>query len=251
MLKVISFKICPFVQRVTALLEAKALDYEIEFISLANKPQWFLDISPNAQVPVLVTESGRALFESDAIVEYLDEAYPALLAGVDAEQRAIDRAYSYLGSKQYLVQCGTMRSSDETAYLERSAKMHKPLSNIAAAKADGKFFNGDQLSMVDIAWVPVLHRALIVKQHTGVDLLAPWPALQQWQANLDATGLFAASCAEDFEAAFIDFYLASTTSLGQLKLVSSSGSCCAPAPASVSAQSQAKLDDACASGSCC
>ena len=231
MLKVISFKICPFVQRVTALLEAKALDYEIEFISLANKPQWFLDISPNAQVPVLVTESGRALFESDAIVEYLDEAYPALLAGVDAEQRAIDRAYSYLGSKQYLVQCGTMRSSDQAAYLERNAKMHKPLSNIAAAKAEVKFFNGDQLSMVDIAWVPVLHRALIVKQHTGVDLLAPWPELQQWQATLDATGLFAASCAKDFEAAFTDFYLASATYLGQLKLVSSSGSCCARAPA--------------------
>lgn len=43
MIKIISFKICPFVQRVTALLEAKQLPYEIEYISLKNKPQWFLE----------------------------------------------------------------------------------------------------------------------------------------------------------------------------------------------------------------
>ena len=47
MLKVISFKICPFVQRVTGWLEAKGLPYEIDYISLKDKPQWFLDLSPN------------------------------------------------------------------------------------------------------------------------------------------------------------------------------------------------------------
>lgn len=243
MLKVISFKICPFVQRVTALLEAQGLDYEIEYISLANKPQWFLDISPNGQVPVLVTESGRALFESDAIVEYLDEAYRPLEAGVDAEQRAINRAYSYLGSKQYLVQCGSMRSSDEAVYLERSSRLHKALDNIAKAMSGGKFFNGDQLSMVDIAWVPVLHRALIIKRQTQVDLLDQWPQLQTWQSNLDATGLFEASCAEDFEQAFSDFYLAPTTYLGQQVVGIDSSFCCAP--------KAANADDACASSSCC
>jgi len=41
MLKVISFNICPFVQRVTALLAAKGIDYEIENISLKDKPQGF------------------------------------------------------------------------------------------------------------------------------------------------------------------------------------------------------------------
>ena len=72
MIKIVSFKICPFVQRVTALLEAKGLDYKVEYISLSDKPQWFLDISPNGQVPVMVTEGGVALFESEAIVEYIE-----------------------------------------------------------------------------------------------------------------------------------------------------------------------------------
>ena len=64
-MKIVSFKICPFVQRVTALLEAKDIPYDLEFISLSNKPQWFLDISPNGQVPVLMTGDGKALFESE------------------------------------------------------------------------------------------------------------------------------------------------------------------------------------------
>jgi len=86
-MKVISFKICPFVQRVTALLEAKGITYDIEFISLSDKPDWFLEISPNGQVPVLVTDDGTALFESDAIVEYIEEAHPPLEPGVSPEQK--------------------------------------------------------------------------------------------------------------------------------------------------------------------
>ena len=61
-MKIVSFKICPFVQRVTSLLEANGSDYEIEYINLSNKPQWFLDISPNGQVPILITDDAQVLF---------------------------------------------------------------------------------------------------------------------------------------------------------------------------------------------
>jgi len=109
-MKVISFKICPFVQRVTAFLEAKQVPYDLEYISLKAKPQWFLDISPTGQVPVLITQSGTPLFESDAIIEYLDEIYEPIET-LTPEQHAIDRAWSYQASKHYLMQCGAMRSA--------------------------------------------------------------------------------------------------------------------------------------------
>ncbi len=75
MIKLVSFKNCPFVQRVMGALVMKNVPFEIEYIELNNKPQWFLDISPNGQVPVLITENETVLFESDAIVEYLDDKY--------------------------------------------------------------------------------------------------------------------------------------------------------------------------------
>lgn len=231
MIKVVSFKICPFVQRVTALLEAKNLPYEIEYIQLKDKPQWFLDISPNGQVPVLITESGIALFESDAIVEYLEEVTAPLETHVSPEQRAIDRAWSYQGSKHYLAQCSTMRSADQPTLQQRLANLKKAFAK-AEQQLVGPFFKGDQLSNVDIAWLPLLHRAHIIKQHTCFDMLEALPKVQTWQQQLMETGLAEKSVADDFEEAFTGFYLSNETYLG-------AGQDCQPD------------EDKCASGSCC
>ena len=181
-MKVVSFKICPFVQRVTALLEAKAIAYEIEFISLSDKPRWFLEVSPNGQVPVLLTDSGRALFESDAIVEFLEEAYPPLRPGVSPEDRAIDRAWSYLASKNYLVQCGAQRSPDAETFKERSDKIGVAFDRVEKQLADGSsYFGGEELGMVDIAWLTMLHRAQIIEERTGYDFVGDRPKLKNWQ----------------------------------------------------------------------
>ena len=214
-MKVVSLKICPFVQRVTALLEAKQIPYGIEFISLRNKPQWFLDISPNGQVPVLVTDGGTALFESDAIVEYLEEVYPPLQTGLSAEDRAIDRAWSYLASKNYLVQCSAQRSSDREVLAERADKLGKAFDKIEQQLGSSEFFSGDGIGMVDIAWLPLLHRADIIDRRTGFDFLGDRPNLKAWQRRLIETGLADKSVADDFEDAFAGFYLSEETYLGR------------------------------------
>jgi len=215
MIKIVSFKICPFVQRVTALLEAKGVPYDIEFISLSDKPQWFLDISPTGQVPMLITEAGEALFESDAIVEYIEEVTPPLVADVTPVQRAKDRAWSYQASKHYLIQCSAMQSKDKSVLAEREAKLAKAFEKAERQLGEGPFFNGDTLGNVDIAWLPLLHRAQIVKEHSGYDFLADYPKTRAWQSALADTGLYAKSVAEDFEEKFSDFYLAERTFLGR------------------------------------
>ena len=214
MLKVISFTICPFVQRITAMLEAKQAPYEVDFISLSDKPQWFLDISPNGQVPVLVTESGTALFESDAIAEYLEEAYPALQPDLSAEQKALNRAWSYLSSKQYLVQCSAQASKDADTLKERTAKLATAFAKVENVLGDFRFFNSGSLSMVDLAWLPVLHRAHIMREHTGYDFLAGYPKTKAWQAALMETGLAEKTVSEDFIEAFKGYYLSEKTFLG-------------------------------------
>lgn len=215
MLKLISFKICPFVQRITALLDAKKLPYEIEYISLSDKPQWFTDISPTGQVPLLVTDSGLALFESDAIAEYIDEISKPLEAEVTPEQRAIDRAWSYQGTKHYLAQCSTMRSKDKATLNERMENLTKAFTKAEAQITAGPFFKGEQLSNVDIAWLPLLHRAAIINKHTGFDMLEGFPRVQGWQQAVMNSGHISPSVAEDFEQVFTDFYLSEQTYLGR------------------------------------
>ena len=215
-MKIVSFKICPFVQRVTALLEAKGVDYDIEYIDLSNKPQWFLDISPNGQVPVLVADDNRILFESDAIVEYLDEVAGAPLSSKDPIKKAQDRAWSYLASKHYLVQCSAQRSADAQTLEERAAKLAKAFGKIEARLGESQYVDGDRLGMIDVAWLPLLHRASIVEQKSGYDFLGNFPKVKQWQRNLLATGIPEKSVSEDFEDRFKAFYLAESTHLGQL-----------------------------------
>ena len=215
MLKVISFKICPFVQRITGILEAKNIPYEIEFISLSEKPQWFLDISPNAQVPLLVTEAGTALFESDAIAEYLEEAYPAMEEKLTPEQKALNRAWSYLGSKQYLIQCSAQSSKDAETLQERSKKLSTAFAKVEKVLGEHRYFNSDSLGMVDMAWLPVLHRAHIIRERTGYDFLAGSPNVQRWQGALMETGLPQKTVSDDFEEKFSEFYLSDNTLLGR------------------------------------
>jgi len=214
MIRVISFKICPFVQRVTALLEAQHTPYEIEYISLKDKPAWFQEISPTEQVPVLVTDTGQALFESDAIVEYLNEVYGPIEPELTPEQRAFDRAWSYQGSKQYLAQCTTMRSDDKETLLERTEKLGSAFEKAEKAIDGGPFFKGESLSSIDIAWLPLLHRASIIEFHTGYDLIAKYPKVKAWQSAVMQTGIPEKSVATDFEEAFTGFYLSNSTFLG-------------------------------------
>lgn len=218
MIKIVSFKICPFVQRVTAFLEAKQIAYELEYIELRNKPQWFLDISPTGQVPILITEEGEALFESDAIIEYIDEITPPLEIALSPEEKAKDRAWSYQASKHYLVQCSAQRSADKETLEQRTTNLSKAFEKVEKVLGDGPFFKGEQLSNIDIAWLPLVHRAAVIESYTGYDFIEHFPKVKAWQSALLNTGLANKSVAEDFENAFTDFYLSDKTFLGSSRL---------------------------------
>ena len=216
MLRIVSFKICPFVQRVTALLEAKRIPYEVDYIDLTKKPDWFLDLSPNGQVPVLIAENGEVLFESDAIVEYIDEIDTPLVE-VSPIQRAQDRAWSYQASKHYLVQCSAQRSGDLATLEERAGKLRKAFAKAEREIGAGPFFRGAVLGNVDIAWLPLLHRAGIIENRTGYDFLDGFPRVKSWQSALLKSEIVVDSVSVDFEDRFADFYLADDTYLGNLQ----------------------------------
>src|SRR5215470_4136993 len=99
-LKLISHKLCPYVQRAVIALSEKGVPFERIDIDLANKPDWFLKISPLGKVPVLTTEQGEvALFESNVICEYIEETQGGRrLHPEDPLARAQHRAWMEFGS---------------------------------------------------------------------------------------------------------------------------------------------------------
>lgn len=212
-MKIVSFALCPFVQRVTALLEALGCAYTVEFIRLDAKPSWFLEASPHGQVPIAILEDGAVVFESDAIVEYIQEVHGPLHPGISAVERAHHRAWSVLATKNYLVQCATQRSPTPEIFHERTAKLNKAFAKIEG-RITGPYFDGDQLSQVDISWLVLLHRAALVERRTGYDFVGAHAKTKAWQDHLMNTGLAERSVSEDFEDAFARFYLAQDTVLG-------------------------------------
>jgi len=86
----------PYAWRVHLALEHKALPYERKVLSFAagdtRKPE-FVALNPRHRVPT-ITDGDFTLWESNAIIEYLDEAYPGrgqpLFPG-DVKNRALIR----------------------------------------------------------------------------------------------------------------------------------------------------------------
>ena len=73
-------------------MRAKDVEFEVTYINLREKPDWFLEISPHGKVPVLVVD-GAPLFESNAIAEFLDETVAPRLHPEDPIKRARNRAW--------------------------------------------------------------------------------------------------------------------------------------------------------------
>ena len=94
-LTLVSHKLCPYVQRAAISLTEKSVPFERRWIDLSDKPDWFADISPLGKVPVLVVEADgerTPIFESAAILEYLEDTSPHPLHPADAVSRARHRA---------------------------------------------------------------------------------------------------------------------------------------------------------------
>ena len=101
-----------------------------------------------------------------------------------------------------------------------SAFAHFSTGSAAFAKAekqlgDGPFFAGETLGNVDMAWLPLLHRAALVERHSGYDMLAAYPKVKAWQQAVLATGIAQRSVPDDFTEKFSAFYLSERTWLGR------------------------------------
>ena len=75
------------------LLRAKDVEFDVTYVNLREKPDWFLEISPHGKVPVLKVDD-EILFESSAIAEYLDEVVSPRLHPEDPIARAKNRAWT-------------------------------------------------------------------------------------------------------------------------------------------------------------
>jgi glutathione S-transferase len=153
----VSFKLCPFVQRSVITLEEKGAPYTLQYIDLAHKPDWFLEISPLGKVPVLrVGET--TLFESAVINEFIEETAPGpALHPSDPLERARHRAWIEAVSELLRRTFRMLTSESEQEAHDGAVNVRSLLARFDSALA-GPLFGGGGFSLVDAAAAPALQR---------------------------------------------------------------------------------------------
>ena len=107
-LTLVSHHLCPYVQRAVISLTEKGIEFERIDIDLSHKPDWFLALSPLGKTPVLQV-GGAAVFESAAILEYLEETQCNPLHPTDALGRAEHRGWIEFGVVRAQRHCRTLQ----------------------------------------------------------------------------------------------------------------------------------------------
>src|ERR1700676_3296062 len=120
-LKLISHKLCPYVQRAVIALTEKGVAFERIDIDLANKPDWFVAISPLGKTPVLQV-GDVPIFESAVILEYLEKTQLSPLHPADPLARAEHRAWIEFGSAVLSGIAGFYAAPDATALIAKTSQ---------------------------------------------------------------------------------------------------------------------------------
>lgn len=182
-LTLVSHHLCPYVQRAVIALEEKGVPYERVDIDLANKPQWFLDLSPLGKTPVLLVD-GTPVFESAVICDYLDETVAPRLHPADPLARAQHRGWIEFASAT-LNAIGSLYSApDEPAYARAVAVLRARFETLEQHLSTGPYFAGEGFSLADAAFAPAFRYIEVFGAAVGVDLFDGLPRVAAWRAAL-------------------------------------------------------------------
>lgn len=187
-LKLISHKLCPYVQRAVIALKEKGVAFERIDIDLANKPDCFLKISPLGKVPVLVVRSAEsevALFESNVICEYIEETQAgARLHPADPLTRAQHRAWMEFGSAILGDLWGLETTQDAATFAAKRDALAAKFARVEAALGEGPYFAGAQFSLVDAVFAPVFRYFDVFDAYGDLGIFAATPKVRAWRDQL-------------------------------------------------------------------
>lgn len=150
--ELISFKLCPFVQRAIVMLLHKGVPFERTYIDLADPPAWFHALSPLGKVPVLRIDGTTAIFESAVINEFLDEVTPGRLLPEDPVERAHARSWIAFGTETMFLLRDLTTAKDEAAFAEVASALDGRIGFLERSLGDGPWFAGRAFSLVDTAF---------------------------------------------------------------------------------------------------
>jgi glutathione S-transferase len=163
MIRLYYYPLSPFARKVRVALEEKQLSFERIFVNLARGEQHgpeYLRLNPHGRVPALA-DGNVVLYESAAIIEYLEERYPEVpLLPEGAAERARVRALQMVSDSRFSRMLGPLlferiaenRSVEEQMLVERAHDSVKWHLEWLEAELTGREWLVDGFSVADVAF---------------------------------------------------------------------------------------------------
>jgi len=195
----------PFAWRVMLTLEVKRLPYEsrlLEFSKEEHKSPGYLKLNPRGKVPTL-KDGDFALYESLAIMSYLDRKYPdPPIFGTTPQEtgliwREISETDSYLGDPGTKIVRPVFfgKGLEKTEEIQEAATtIRRELKRIDTTLANSAWLVGAEISAADIALFPLIQILLRAASkeaakplNLGFSPLAQsYPNIAAWVKRLEA-----------------------------------------------------------------
>jgi len=210
-LLLVSHHLCPYVQRAVISLTEKGVAFDRTDIDLANKPDWFLAISPLGKTPVLRV-GDTAIFESAVILEYLEETQRGALHPADPLQRAENRGWIEFGS-QVLNDIGKFYAAPEADFVASIDRLAGKFDQLEHRLGDGPYFNGADFSLVDAAFGPVFRYFDVFDRIGQFGILAGKPKVAAWRSALSRRSSIKTAVAVDYDRRLLAFLKARNSHL--------------------------------------
>ncbi|KAG6582434.1 putative glutathione S-transferase, partial [Cucurbita argyrosperma subsp. sororia] len=177
----------PFSSRVIWALKLKGIPYEYVEENVADKSALLLHYNPvYKKIPVLV-HGGKPICESMIILDYIDETWPENpLLPSDPFKRATARFWiKFIEDKSPVLWGVFLADGKDDREKARKVTLEVLQTLEERAFGDEKFFGGDEINMVDLAYGVLVRWMPVIEEVVGVKLLDPdmFPRLHAWAEN--------------------------------------------------------------------
>ncbi len=223
---------CPFAQRAWMALLHKGLAFDYIEVDPYRQSEWWLAISrQQAKVPVIVSPPGAdsgptTIIDSSRVIEFLEDLAPDIkpLFPGDPNHRTelrfwIDhineRIVPYLYRFLKAVKPGKFRDASRSALVEGVRALSDAMS------PSGPFFDGTELTAVDLAMFPFAYRIDALLGHYREFSLptdgATWSRYRHWYESMQAEESFQGTLTDpdNYRQRLIEFYLPYSQGKGQ------------------------------------
>jgi glutathione S-transferase len=170
---VYSMMICPFAQRTRLHLHRKGVAFDLREVDICRpRPEWFLNLNPLGQVPVLVNGED-VICDSSIISEYIEETFPSPLPfGKTPTAKAKVRSLVKFVDSQFIPALYRLLAATPHERVERVASALETwrwLDEFLAATGSGDFVD-EAFGMAEIAIAPFFLRYEVVAYYQAFKL---------------------------------------------------------------------------------